>query len=1015
MSGTVFQDSYEEFARVQDSNNRTTDNLEVSEASLKIDFDSEFLPNLIREARFWDHETPGQRLKRIKRVLPFLKPISQMHMSFYPFERIKRITNTVEGIKDCFIFSSPDYLDHIKKHPYFLKVIKWAYASEINRDGRAIEGWKKFCDLVKWNAIKSNTPRPPDPNGFPGFSIAEKWKGCPYFWADLLPWLQATWRQGGTSKTQMTRICHLCASRQLPSANKAERERSVLEHAEKLFMEPTPNKAREEMLFELSYSIGQQTKYLMKAKPAFGAHVSLTNNSSFDAPVKEGGRAHDVAPEFRTWRDTIAKEDQLGLTWFGAPYRTASNLPYWVTMCRNTNAIKVYNHEKPPEAGESSEELDFGFDLCDMLFGEAKEGEEKLLFGDEGRSYADPIYGLDNATGYQLLQWALEKGITSGHIEGCRFYNPNEPLRVVKPPPIRVSCIGEPGFKSRVITIGASWLTILLQPMAHELAAVLENHHSARSGLSRGWQLFEWVKTMSNREPYPDEKDRWYLSSDLKTATDYCRHDFSLAMLKGFLKGVGKGYPFYLFCAELLCSSRTYMQEIEPYFGLPTKRGILMGDPGTKIILFLHNLVAELEAFTRFQLGIKEGHEEAITKFFRTGRRLTSPGWRHFVAAGDDHFAYGPYEYISKITQAHSDNGMFVSWSKNYKSRIGGFYCEEAMLVRGLTQEQLWGVKTPLSRRPYSEHPHVDAMKIRLFSPCSREFEGKDEPNPAVGKARTASGMISWLGGGFEVIKPLASLRWNQRLRAFLPEDPIFRYLPVPLGGISVPGHHLSEEEVKDMITRLSDEHLKLIFHALRPGCHHIPRRVLGSFCTNARARGLETNAIEEQIREILSNPGLCRTKTLEDLRPADMSDTDWGNMKIWDKLKLARPQGLIPISEAVKMIDRPYMFRDMIYPDISRRHGIDPTAKKTAYKALPWKKRIEHYNNSVHEQAKVLPDPSEEEKVALRASLELIIRGVEPVKLPPEVVLVPRSAVEGPELCTLSTKEINKGLEPVL
>jgi hypothetical protein len=319
---------------------------------------------------------------------------------------------------------------------------------------------------------------------------------------------------------------------------------------------------------------------------------------------------------------------------------------------------------------------------------------------------------------------------------------------------------------------------MFLQPWSHHVIGALRNHPSARTGLTRGWQLYEWVKRQGNSEA-PPRGDRYYLSSDLSQATDWCIHAYSRAMLEGLHRGLERASdPYFKTCADLLCSGRVYESDSVPEnWDQVTTRAILMGDPGAKAVLTMHNLCAESEAFLRYIYGYIDATDEEFLFFLQSRNGFPQVLWRVFSCSGDDHFGQGPRTYLQRITLNHALNGMTVSWPQNFLSSRGGFYCEEMLLTVGLRDGDIWKRKVPLRDAPYDRQPHIDAMKVRLFSPCAKEHEGKDEPNPAIGKARQMHGMLAWLGGGFESLTPLFSVRWEQRMGAYLPPSLAFRYL----------------------------------------------------------------------------------------------------------------------------------------------------------------------------------------------------------------------------------------------
>jgi len=832
------------------------------------------------------------------------------------------------------------------------------------------------------------------PRDFPGYGDGHS--SCdrlPSLWLALCPWLKRVQDFGVRCKGEATRLQHLVTSRNFPAGGRKTRQESLEAHSKVLHSRHSSTSARRAILEKLSYLIGKTVKSCMGDEGyTSSAHLSLTGNASLDSSTQEGGRAAEVGAKFRKWLHQIPNKDTLGVTWFGLDYWKLQGRPIWQTMCRS----KI-DHDPLHEAGESDDRMNLDF---------------------ENFKLEDPLYGLDDRTGYQLLQWSIEEGLSQGLLLGTPYYSEKEEdrLRLSNTrPSIRPSAIGEPGAKSRVVTVGEGWLTILLQPWCHHLIGALRTHPSARSGLSRGWQLYEWVKRQRNSRP-PPRGDRYYVSSDLTTATDFCVHRYSRAMLGGLHRGLERASdPYFNLCAELLCSGRVYEGEaVKEFFDRITTRGILMGDPGAKVVLTMHNLCAELEAYLRYTHGLMGASDEEFLFHLRGWKGAQAAAWRCFACSGDDHFGQGPREYLKCITLSHEKNGMSVSWPQSFLSSRGGFYCEEMLLTVGLSDANIWGSVLPLRDAPYSEQPHIDSMKVRLLSPCTKEHEGKDEPNPAIGKARQMHGMLAWLGGGWEVTLPIFSKRWEMRMERYLPPSLAFRYLPVKLGGIESPAYHRSKTDLRALLKFLPEQHLWAISRVLDGSAPPLVARVLATFATNARARGVSSDAIEDQIRDVLAQADLVGGLDDAGLQLAtnhigvDANGVDralvWRNLRYKDKAALAKRLRLVDTNEAIGLIGRPYLFRDMLFPEISRRHGIDPYRSK-AYESVPWGRRQERFYANL---AQALPPEREpltpaQEDLTIQRITEWCVEN-KALDIPREVYFFPESVVVHKNLATLRT-----------
>jgi len=927
--------------------------------------------------RFGKSETLPNRRKRVRTLLPDLAPDVVEKICQSGEYRLKRFSNFVEAVNDNLLTSSPEQVRLFRTMPAYIKLMRWAYSLAVHNTDKATKEWKKFSALLRWKALQSETPEPEPPVDFPGFAAGGKIPSeLPPIWRSLCPWLEKVWIRGVVSKAESTRLLHLVTSRGFPAGGKGTREEALAKHAKTLHSTPVLSETRRKILRRLSVLIGRQVRKNMPKNFKSLGHLSLTSSASIDSPVGEGGRAAEVSVKFRTWATYVPDQDFEAKTWFGVPYRLIAGRPRWQTMCRDSPV-----HEPHNEFGESTEDMVLDF---------------------ENFKYQDPLYGLDSATGLQLLQWSLEESIDNRLLQGAKYNDGGTLEKGPVAPSIRASAIGEPGAKSRVVTVGEDCLTIFLQPFSHHLLGMVKTHPSATAGLTRGWQLYEWCKGLRNVGPVPDQVT-YFLSSDLTTATDFCVHQYSQSMIEGLMEGLGETSSYLQASTELLCSGRRYESENAGFHDTLTTRGILMGDPGAKLVLTMHNLCAEWEAFLRRQydmLAVADGEFLARLSRSRGGAALK---WRHFACSGDDHTGQGPRDYLQRITLNHELNGMSVSWPQNFLSSRGSFYCEEMFLTVGLLDREIWGEDTPLHKRPYLRQPHIDAMKVRLLSPCAKEHEGKDEPNPAIGKARQMQGMLAWLGGGFEAMVPMVSARFEYRMEAFLPPNLAVRYLPVKLGGIGSPAFHRSEAELKDIFERqLSKIHSQSIQDVLGSTAPLLVRRCLANFATNARARGVSTDLVQDQVKEILSNAEL--TLGLDDAGLqllTQTSDADWENLRFSDKVTLAKRAGFITVDDAINVVDRPYLFRNMLAPEISRRHGEDPY-KSSAYDTLPWKvreRRLEE--NLIQCYGEHLSVTTEFASTAQKLSLWAAGK-IKFLDLPAQVYFVPEGVVVSETLCTL-------------
>jgi hypothetical protein len=348
---------------------------------------------------------------------------------------------------------------------------------------------------------------------------------------------------------------------------------------------------------------------------------------------------------------------------------------------------------------------------------------------------------------------------------------------------------------------------------------------------------------------------------------------------------------------------------------------------------------------------------------------------------------------------------MKVSSSHNYISTIGQFYSEEMNLFRGLMPNKIWGRKETFSSIPYEDHIHIDAMKMRLFSPCSKECAGKDETNPALGKAFSVQGMLAWFAGDFQPSVPIFSARWESRFSGFLPSEEYLRYLPRELGGLMVPAFHKSDMELTRIINSVPAIHWRFIKESLIGAGNTAKRRCLRRFSTNVRARGFLTDEIEDQIRGVLGNIDLVQgidDSALQLLTQKD--DLTWSNLRYRDKVWMAKSLKLISIDDAISTLDRPYTFRNLLAPEISMKHGITVSDER-AYTSLPWPIRKRRFEEDLDRFGEDLVEATTADKdLIIGKLLSALTTTGRSIDIQKESYFLPESVLLDDTMCTLRT-----------
>jgi len=323
------------------------------------------------------------------------------------------------------------------------------------------------------------------------------------------------------------------------------------------------------------------------------------------------------------------------------------------------------------------------------------------------------------------------------------------------------------------------------------------------------------------------------LSSDLKEATDHIPKSIALQMLSGFLEGSGIQSNLKDTCLDLLRMDRTFISAK----GLSEHqtRGVMMGEPLTKALLTILNLVVE-EYAMRIHLGVNFG-----TSFYE------SPKWRTYHIGGDDHIAVGPREYLERITLCHTLLGSKISQGKHGISRIAVKYCEKIIEVRNIYKP--FDVRRINdSTDAYRACPFVDSIKVRLLSPTSKSFDVSSDRNVAIGKGMSLGRTLKWLNRDHFPTKWVKMVRdrFFERMGSLLPDRSSGVYwqlmLPTQWGGLDL----YFPDEVDEIYRKLPQLTLSIMEDYFR----HLPLadeevKHLRKFLTNYSYRGFRLNESE--------------------------------------------------------------------------------------------------------------------------------------------------------------------------
>jgi len=156
---------------------------------------------------------------------------------------------------------------------------------------------------------------------------------------------------------------------------------------------------------------------------------------------------------------------------------------------------------------------------------------------------------------------------------------------------------------------------VLLHPMSHMGLKILEGVPSSESGIGAANHAWNFFKRLSHKNPsasfiFNEKITTSVMSTDWSQSTDYIDPYIAGAMLNRLLShlGVPKWYRETVHLA--LCAPRqveTLDRNGAPVEVFYTSRGVLMGDPVTKVVLHLHHLIGRRIAGLLLQDIFKDG------------------------------------------------------------------------------------------------------------------------------------------------------------------------------------------------------------------------------------------------------------------------------------------------------------------------------------------------------------------------------------------------------------------------
>jgi hypothetical protein len=647
--------------------------------------------------------------------------------------------------------------------------------------------------------------------------------------------------EGNLSRYNMVSLSHIISTRNLINGGKAPAKKALNDFKvlTSSNFEVSDSKLNELELAAKRVS-GIAAKLSGRNGSLKGAHVSLNSAGTLDVPVSGGGKAADARIDLSAFLDYIPERGETYEYPWGPRYYRAG-YPRW----------QAWGHQN----GEPAKFLSPS--STDII--------------DRGAQ----LHGCNEYTGSMLFTAA---------------YHLYEAAKG-SPIPIRQCSVSEPGGKARIITTGPWWLTVLQQPFVHMAKELIGFHPSAHSCLLRCDQAWQALKVLERSDNGALRPDHFVLSSDLKSATDAIPHSVCKALLRGFFASTNsKDWEWLIDLVDL----RTVFCEDGSIHTL--RRGVMMGEPLSKVCLVLLGLAIEELAYSKYMsISLKRTWTERKT-------------WRAFHLGGDDHLAIGPKGYLDLITKLHQSYGSIISPDKHRISRLYSVYTEKILLWKN-TQIN-WSVQTTTT----DDCPFIDSIKIRLLSPFTKAMETCNDKNVAIGKCRGLSRSLEY----FDIrnMKRTVIDRMIYRFRDFVKgphRRTIFAVecLPTALGGLGLG----IDKRYLEHLPGCFNQAIRQIYHGGSEG--YRARIELGRIFANSVPRGVQGNdfveAIIDQLLSYADYPEFADEGSIMSRTEAlDIVDPDRENTYAYNLWLLAK-KDIVPLGNIEQIAQRPFLFRKLL------------------------------------------------------------------------------------------------------
>jgi hypothetical protein len=445
------------------------------------------------------------------------------------------------------------------------------------------------------------------------------------------------------------------------------------------------------------------------------------------------------------------------------------------------------------------------------------------------RNFAEELFKgrtLPNEIGYMLLLLATAESYLQGHFEdldgnivpptcvlktsfqGKPF--PDIPLwnagtilryKVVIPPLVKLTCLAEPGAKTRPLGNNQCWFLAITRNMRFMFEPVMARDGRLRIGLRSTNKMWSFLKYLQKRKN--SSTGEWCQSSDFKSSTDYIPLSLIKAMWKGFTHDVHPSHPFMVYFDLIVSNRRLSLLDFREVNELLTddmsseerisfhhRCGSFMGEAmsfmtlnGVNVIvddisdfLFLNGCnPTSLNASEHCRGGWHPLQSKMIDllEMFQTGE-INTP--EPAAGCGDDWAAFKRYlNNILLWKDVAIQLGMVFSWKDGISRRVL-IFCEDHAIVR-----------------EDGKIVYIDVIKSRLLTTMTRQHS--DNRSSILGKGRMLRNQLDYFENNAlkSSIMTVYDEIFSRVYKMTLEEAGIPVWLPPACGGL---GYPLLESEI---------------------------------------------------------------------------------------------------------------------------------------------------------------------------------------------------------------------------